>query len=85
MSITLFLLTRSTRSRAKKAYRKFLDLDRDRGHQRWSIPDRSALTLYWGEDTAIILNVSNCGFAIETSRYLARGVVIEQRLGRLKI
>lgn len=64
-------------SRAKTAYRKFLDLDRDRDHQRWTIPDRSALTLHWGTDTATVLNVSNCGFAIETSKYLARGVVIE--------
>ena len=66
-----------SQSRAKKAYRRFLNLDRKSDRQRWVIADRTALTMYWGKDSAVVLNVSHCGFAIETDRYLAKGVIIE--------
>lgn len=66
-----------SQSQAKKAYRRFLNLDRKSDRQRWMIADREALTMYWGEDSAVILNISHCGFAIETDRYLAKGVIIE--------
>ena len=64
-------------SMAKRSYRTYLNLDKDRDYHRWPIPDSTALTIHWGDDQASIINVSNCGFAIETSRYLAKGVVIE--------
>ena len=67
-------------SMAKRSYRTYLNLDKDRDYHRWPIPQREALTLHWGDDRAAIINVSNCGFAIETSRYLAKGVVVEAML-----
>ena len=67
-------------SLAKRSYRTYLNLDKDRDYRRWPIPDREALTMQWGEDQAAVVNVSNCGFAIETSRYLAKGVVVEVML-----
>ncbi len=67
-------------SQAKRSYRTYLNLDKDRDYRRWPIPERESLTMRWGDDQAVILNVSNCGFAIETSRYLAKGVVIEVML-----
>ena len=63
-------------SMAKRSYRTYLNLDKDRDYHRWPIPNREALTLHWGDDRATIINISNCGFAIETSRYLAKGVVV---------
>ena len=66
-----------SQSQAKKAYRRFLNLDRKSDRQRWVIADRTALTMYWGKDSAVVLNISHCGFAIETDRYLAKGVIIE--------
>ena len=67
-------------SLAKQSYRAYLNLDKDRDYRRWPIPVRESLTMHWGNDRAVILNFSNCGFAIETSRYLAKGVVIEVML-----
>lgn len=67
-------------SMAKKSYRSYLNLDKDRDYRRWPIPDSEAITMHWGGDQAAVINVSNCGFAIETSRYLAKGVVIEVTL-----
>lgn len=67
-------------SLAKKSYRSYLNLDKDRDYRRWPMPDRESLTLHWGNDRAVVLNFSNCGFALETSRYLAKGVVIEVML-----
>ena len=64
-------------SMAKRSYRTYLNLDKERDYHRWPIPDREALTMHWGDDQAAIINVSNCGFAIETHRYLAKGVVLE--------
>ena len=67
-------------SLAKRSYRTYLKLDKDRNYRRWPIPDREALTMRWSDDQAAVINVSNCGFAIETSRYLAKGVVVEVML-----
>ena len=64
-------------SLAKRSYRSYLKLDKDRNYRRWPIPDRAALTMRWGDDHAAVINVSNCGFALETSCYLAKGVVVE--------
>ncbi len=64
-------------SMAKRSYRTYLNLDKDRNYRRWPIPERTALTMCWEDNRAAIINVSNCGFAIETSRYLAKGVTIE--------
>ena len=64
-------------SMAKRSYRIYLKLNKDRDYHRWPIPDRDAITMHWDDDQATVINVSNCGFAIETSRYLAKGVVIE--------
>ena len=67
-------------SMAKRSYRTYLNLDKDRNYHRWPIPDNDALTMRWNGDRAAVLNVSNCGFAVETSRYLAKGVVLEVSL-----
>lgn len=64
-------------SQAKRSYRSYLNIDKDRDYHRWPMPDPNVLTMHWGDDSAAVINVSNCGFAIETSRYLAKGVVLE--------